>query len=161
MILNLCHILAHLLIYQRFNCLKQNLKVYCWSKICWKLVNHICIYGLPQWSVLKNPSASAKDPGDTVSVPGLGRSPGGQNGHSFQYSCLENLTGRGAWWPAVHGVAGSRTRQSDFTFTFHFHALEKEMATHSSILSWRIPGTEEPSGLPSMRSTESDTTEVT
>ena len=58
----------------------------------------------------------------------------------------------GAWWAEVHGVAESRTRRSDFTFTFHFHALEKEMATHSSILVWRIPGTEEPSGLPSMGS---------
>ena len=56
----------------------------------------------------------------------------------------------GAWWAAVHGVAKSRTRLSDFTFTFHFHALEKEMATHSSVLAWRIPETEEPSGLPSM-----------
>ena len=54
----------------------------------------------------------------------------------------------GAWWAAVHGVAESRTRLSDFTFTFHFHALEKEMATHSSVLAWRIPGTEEPGGLP-------------
>ena len=57
---------------------------------------------------------------------------------------------RGAWWAAVHGVAKSRTRLSDFTFTFHFHALEKEMATHSSVLAWRIPGTGEPGGLPSM-----------
>ena len=56
----------------------------------------------------------------------------------------------GAWWAAVHGVAESRTRLSDFTFTFHFHALEKEMATHSSILAWRIPGTAEAGGLPSM-----------
>ena len=56
----------------------------------------------------------------------------------------------GAWWAAVHGVTKSRTRLSDFTFTFHFHALEKEMATHSSILAWRIPGTGEPGGLPSM-----------
>ena len=55
----------------------------------------------------------------------------------------------GAWWAAVHGVANSRARLSNFTFTFHFHALEKEIATHSSILAWRIPGTEEPSGLPS------------
>ena len=55
-----------------------------------------------------------------------------------------------AWWAAVHGVAKSWTRPSDFIFTFHFHALEKEMATHSSILAWRIPGTEEPGGLPSM-----------
>ena len=53
---------------------------------------------------------------------------------------------------AVHGVAKSRTRLSDFTFTFHFHALEKEMATHSSVLAWRIPGTGEPHGLPSMGS---------
>ena len=57
---------------------------------------------------------------------------------------------RGAWWAAVHGVAGSQTRLSEFTFTFHFHALEKEMATHSSVLAWRIPGTGEPGGLPSM-----------
>ena len=58
----------------------------------------------------------------------------------------------GAWKAAVHGVAEGRTRLSDFTFTFHFHALEKEMATHSSILAWRIPGTGEPGGLPSMGS---------
>ena len=56
----------------------------------------------------------------------------------------------GAWWAAVHGVVKSRTQLSDFTFTFHFHALEKEMATHSSVLAWRIPGTEEPGGLQSM-----------
>ena len=55
----------------------------------------------------------------------------------------------GAWWAAVHGVVKSWTRLSDFTFTFHFHALEKEMATHYSVLAWRIPGTGEPSGLPS------------
>ena len=59
---------------------------------------------------------------------------------------------RGTWWAAVHGVAGSRIRLSDFTFTFHFHALEKEMATHSSVLAQRIPGTGEPGGLPSMGS---------
>ena len=58
----------------------------------------------------------------------------------------------GAWWAAVHGVAKSRTRLSDFAFTFHFHALEKDMATHSSVLAWRIPGTGEPGGLPSMGS---------
>ena len=57
-----------------------------------------------------------------------------------------------AWWAAVHGVAKSRARLSDFTFVFHFHALEKEMATHSSVLAWRIPGTVEPGGLPSMAS---------
>ena len=65
---------------------------------------------------------------------------------------LENPTGGGAWWAAVHGVPKSRTPLSDFTFTFHFQALEKEMATHSSVLVWRIPGTGEPSGLPSMGS---------
>ena len=57
-----------------------------------------------------------------------------------------------AWWAAIHGVAKSRTRLSDFTFTFHFHALEKEMATHCSILAWRIPGMAEPGGLLSVRS---------
>ena len=57
---------------------------------------------------------------------------------------------RGAWWAAVHGVTKSQTRLSNFTFTFHFHALEKEMATHSSVLAWRIPGTAKPGGLPSM-----------
>ena len=71
------------------------------------------------------------------------------NGNPLQYSCLENPMGRGAWWAAVHGVSKSRTRLSDFTFTFHFHALEKEMTVHSSILAWRIPGTAEPGGLPS------------
>ena len=59
---------------------------------------------------------------------------------------------RGAWWAAVHGVAKSQTRLSDFTFTFHFHVLEKEMATHSSVLAWKIPWTEEPGGLQSMGS---------
>ena len=70
----------------------------------------------------------------------------------FQYSCLENPMDGGAWWAAVHGVAKSQTQLSDFTFTSHFHALEKEMATHSSVLAWRIPGTEEPVGLPSLGS---------
>ena len=74
------------------------------------------------------------------------------NGTPLQYSCLENPMDGGAWWAAVHGVAKSWTRLSDFTFTFHFHALEKEMATHSSVLAWRIPGMGEPGGLPSMGS---------
>ena len=74
------------------------------------------------------------------------------NGTPLQYFCLENPMDGGAWWAAVHGVAGSQTRLSDFTFTFHFHALEKEMATHASVLAWRIPGTGEPGGLPSMGS---------
>jgi len=71
------------------------------------------------------------------------------NGTPLQYSCLENPMDGGVWWATVHGVAKGQAQLSDFTFTFHFHALEKEMATHSSILAWRIPGTEEPSGLPS------------
>ena len=75
------------------------------------------------------------------------------NDISLQYSCLENPVEGEAWWAAVHGVAKSQTRLRDFTFTFHFHALEKEMATHSSILAWRISGTEEPGGLQSMGST--------
>ena len=74
------------------------------------------------------------------------------NGTPLQYSCLENPMDGGAWWAAVHGVTKSRTRLSDFTFTSHFHAWEKEMATHSSVLAWRIPGTGEPGGLPSMGS---------
>ena len=74
------------------------------------------------------------------------------NGTPLQYSCLENSMGGGAWWAAICGVAKSWTRLSDFTFTFHFHALEKEIATHSSVLAWRIPGTGEPGGLPSMGS---------
>ena len=74
------------------------------------------------------------------------------NGTPLKYSCLENPTDGGAWWAAVHGVAKSWAQLRDFTFTFHFHALEKEMATHSSVLAWRIPGMGEPGGLPSMGS---------
>ena len=74
------------------------------------------------------------------------------NGTPLQYSCLENPMDGGAWWAAVHGVAKSRTRLSNFTFTFHFSALEKEMATHSSVLAWRIPGMGEPEGLLSLGS---------
>ena len=77
-------------------------------------------------------------------------SPGEGNGTPLQYSCLENPMDGGAWWAAVHGVAKSQTRLSGFTF--HFHALEEEMATHSSVLAWRIPGMGEPGGLPSMGS---------
>ena len=74
------------------------------------------------------------------------------NGTLLQYSCLENPMEGGAWWAAVRRVAGSQTGLSDFTLTFHFHALEKEVATHSSILAWRIQGTVKPSGLLSMGS---------
>ena len=74
------------------------------------------------------------------------------NDTPLQYSCLENPMDGGAWWAAVHGVAKSWTRLSDFTFIFYFPALEKAMATHSSVLAWRIPGMGEPRGLPSMGS---------
>ena len=83
----------------------------------------------------------------------MGTTKGGEgDGTPLQDSCLENPMDGGAWWAAVHGVAEGQTRLSDFTFTFHFHALEKEMATHSSVLAWRIPGTGEAGGLPSMGS---------
>ena len=72
------------------------------------------------------------------------------NGTPLQYSCLANAMDGGAWKAAVHGVARSRTRLSNFTSTFHFGELEKEMATHSSVLAWRIPGTGEPGGLLSL-----------
>ena len=72
------------------------------------------------------------------------------NGNPLRYSCLGNPMDGGACWATVHGVKKSQTWLSDFTFTFHFHALEKEMATHSSVLAWRIPGTGEPGGLRSM-----------
>ena len=83
-------------------------------------------------------------------IAGSYDSSGEGNGTPLQYSCLENPMDRGAWWAAVHGAAKSWKRLNDFTFTFHFHALEKEIATHSSVLAWRIPGTGEPGGLPSI-----------
>ena len=93
--------------------------------------------------ILKNPNCHC-----LVSYVSLGEG----NGTSLQYSCLENPMDGGAWQAAVHGVANSRMRLSNFTFTFHFHALEKEMATHSSVLAWRIPGMGAPGGLLSMGS---------
>ena len=83
------------------------------------------------------------------------------NGNPLQYSCLENPMDGGAWWATVHGVAQSQTQLSDFTLTFHFHALEKEMATHSSDLAWRIPGTGSLAGCRLSGRTESATTEAT
>ena len=77
-------------------------------------------------------------------------SSGDGNGTPLQYSCLENPMDGGAWCAAVHGVAKSQTRLSDFTFTFHFHTLEEEMTIHSSVLAWRFPGMEEPGRLPSV-----------
>ena len=112
--------------------------------------------------VIKNTPANVGDRRDVGSIPGSGRSPGrihflvfifGEgNGNPLQYSCLENPMDRGAWWAVVHGVAEGRARLNDFTLTFHFHGLEKEMATHSSVLAWRIPEMGEPGGLPSMES---------
>ena len=83
------------------------------------------------------------------------------NGTPLQHSCLENPMDGGAWWAVVHGVAKSRTRLSDFTFTFHFHALEKEMATHSSVLAWRIPGSGSLVGCRLLGRPELDTIEAT
>ena len=83
---------------------------------------------------------------DWVSVDGEG------NGTPLQYSCLENPMDGGAWWAAVHGVAMSQTRLNDFTLTFRFHALEKEMVIHSGVLAWRIPGMGKPGELPSIGS---------
>ena len=77
---------------------------------------------------------------------GIRGTSGESDGTPLQYSCLENPMDGGAWKAAVHGVPEGRTQLSDFTFTFHFHALEKEMASHSSILAWRIPWTGEPGG---------------
>ena len=86
---------------------------------------------------------------------------GESNGTPLQYSCLENPMDGGAWWATVHGVTKIWTRLSDFTFTFLFHALEKEMATHSSVLAWRIPGMGSLVGCRLWGRTESDTTGVT
>ena len=88
--------------------------------------------------------------GKSVLFQRLATRDGEGNGTPLQHSCLENPKDGGVWWAAVHGVAKSWTQLSDFAFTFH--ALEKEMATHSSVLAWRIPGTGEPGGLPSMGS---------
>ena len=87
-----------------------------------------------------------------LTLPPTSLTSGEGNVTPLQYSCLEDPMDGGAWWAAVHGVANGRTRLSDFTFTFQSHALEKEMATHSSVLAWRIPGTAEPGALPSMES---------
>ena len=106
-----------------------------WSPFTFKASNDQL--SLSQWMTLWPPSST------------LNRE---DNGTPLQYSCLENPMDGGAWKAAVHGVAENWTRLSDFTFTFHFHALEKEMATHSSVLAWRILGKGEPGGLPSMGS---------
>ena len=83
------------------------------------------------------------------------------NGNPLQYSCLENPMDGGAWKAAVHGITEGRTQLSDFTFTFYFHALEKEMAMHSSVLAWRIPGSGSLVGCHLWGRTELDRTETT
>ena len=93
--------------------------------------------------------ASAGDEEDLGLIPGSGRSPRVGNGNLLLSFCLENSMDRGDWWALVHGVAKSRTRLKRLGM---HHALEKEMATHSSLLAWRIPGTGEPSELPSVGS---------
>ena len=98
----------------------------------------------------ESPSGAQTAPKGELSPSITGNGEG--NGTPLQCSCLENPMGGAAWWAAVHGVTTSQTRLSNFTFTFHFHALEKEMATHSSVLAWRIPGMAEPGGRPSMGS---------
>ena len=114
---------------------------------------HMNHHAIPLW-VLSTLHGSAFSSGQSKKIHLLFSREGDRegNGTPLQYSCLENPMGRGAWWAAVHGVSKSQTWLSNFTFTFHFDALEKEMATHSSVLAWRIPGTGEPGGLPSMRS---------
>ena len=107
--------------------------------------------GFPGGSDNRESACSAGDPG---SIPGSGRSPGEGSDNPLQYSYLKkkNPMDTGAWQITVHDVIKSQTRLNDFTFTFHFHALEKEMATHSSVLAWRIPEMGEPGGLPSLGS---------
>ena len=123
--------------------------------LCDWLREHTWLYligpkGFPGGSEVK---ASACNIGDLGSIPGSGRSPGEGNGSPLQYSCLENPMDRGSWQATVHGVAKSWTQLSDFTslhFIQHEGPLQKEMATYSSLVAWRIPWTEEPSGLQSM-----------
>ena len=104
-----------------------------------------------EWQWDKTEAGDGESPGWQQGMQNLKHLPR-VSGAPLQHSCLENPTDGGAWWAAVHGVAQSRTRLINFPFTFHFPALEKERATHSSVLAWRIPGTGEPGGLPSMGS---------
>ena len=115
-----------------------------------KMKNDLCLFPRQTIQYHSNPGLCPKSNAKEAEFEWLYEDLGEGNGNPLQYSCLENPMHGGAWWAAVHGVAKSWTQLSDFTFTFHFHALEKEIATHSSVLAWRIPGTGEPSGLPSM-----------
>ena len=125
------------------------------STLAWKIHGWRSLVGCSPWGREESDTTERLHFHFSLSCIGEG------NGTRLQYSCLENPMDGGAWWAAVHGIAKSWTRLSDFTFTFYFHALEKEMATHSSILAWRIPGTDEPNGLLSWGRTESDMTEAT
>ena len=97
---------------------------------------------MPQISLLRDQIAELKIFSKNISFNSFIAVHGEGNGTPLQNSCLENPMDGGAWWAAVHGVAKSRTWLSDFTFTFYFYALEKEMATHSSVLAWTVPGME-------------------
>ena len=108
--------------------------------------------GKGQFSFQSQRKAMPKNAQTTTQLHSSHTPVGEDNGTPLQYSCLEKSMDGGAWKAAVPGVAESQTRLSDFTFTFYFHALEKEMATHSSALAWRTPRTAEPGGLPSMGS---------
>ena len=113
-----------------------------------QLLSHVRLFVTPWSQQHARPPCPSPTPGVHSNSQPLGEG----NSTPIQYSCLENPMDKEAWWTEVHGVAKSQTRLSNFTFTFHFHALEKEMATHSSVLAWRIPGKGEPGGLPSMGS---------
>ena len=120
-----------------------------WATFTFMLISGVSFLSSPQIYIIPQSDCDFKESSiwsDLTIEIGEG------NGTPLQHSCLENPMDGGAWWAAVHGVAKSQTQLSDFTFIFHFHALEKEMATHSSVLTWRIPGTGEPGGLPSMGS---------
>ena len=116
------------------------------STLAWKIPWTASLVGCSPWSRKESDTTERLHFPFSLSCIGEG------NGNPLQCSCLQNPKDRGAWLAAIYGVAQSRTRLSDFTFTFPFHALEKEMATHSNVLAWRIPGMGEPGWLPSMGS---------
>ena len=115
---------------------------------------YVCVWGQHRtfFTTIIYESLKIFKEGSMHKITELHTTSGEGSGTPLQSSCLENPMDGGAWWAAVHGVAKSLTWLSDFSFTFHFHALEKEMATHSSVLAWRIPGMGEPGGLPSLGS---------
>ena len=119
---------------------------YCVTSASTMVIWNISFFGKQQVSVHTCTSSGVLVMSDSLRTGGEG------DGTPLQYSCLENPMDGGAWWAAVRGVLKSRTQLSNVPFTFHFHALEKEMATHSSVLAWRIPVMAEPGGLPSMGS---------